>query len=465
MLVTPKLIILLLSVLTALDVHEERPDKLLLDDPPNFIVIFADDMGYGDLGVYGHPTIRTPHLDRMAAEGVRFTQFYTGSSVCTPSRAALLTGRLPVRNGMTHDQYRVLFPPSKGGLPGSEITIPEALKDIGYVTSAIGKWHLGHVPGHYPTDHGFDQFFGIPYSNDMTPSASDWEIVQTYPPLPLVRDTEIIETDPDQRLLTRRYTEESVTFIRDHRDRPFFLYLPHTMPHVPLFASDEFEGTSPRGLYGDVIEEIDWSVGQILDVLRETGLDQKTLVIFTSDNGPWLTEGLEGGTAGLLRDGKGTTWEGGMRVPAIAWWPGTIPAGLTSQSLATTMDLMPTIVQLAGAEIPQDRILDGVDLMPVFLDPAASVREEVYFYRGTNLWAVRKGPWKLHYMTQSAYVGDEPIVHDPPILFHLERDPEERFNVATEEEEVISEIQAVVDQHLANLNRAPSQLDVPEWND
>jgi len=460
-----KLIILFLSAFTVWDVELDPRNRPLSDDPPNFIIIFVDDMGYGDIGVYGHPTIRTPHLNRMASEGVRFTQFYTGSSVCTPSRAALLTGRLPVRNGMTHDRFRVLFPPSKGGLPASEITIPEALQDVGYVSAAIGKWHLGHVPGYFPTEHGFDQFFGIPYSNDMTPSASDLKIVQTYPPLPLIRGTEIIETEPDQRLLTRRYTEESVSFIRNNTDRPFFLYLPHTMPHVPLFASDKFEGASARGLYGDVIEEIDWSVGQILDVLRETGLDQRTLVIFTSDNGPWLTEGLEGGTAGLLRDGKGTTWEGGMRVPSIAWWPETIPAGKTSISLATTMDLMPTIVQLAGAKIPQDRIMDGVDLMPIFLDPTASVREEVYFYRGTRLWAVRKGSWKLHYITQSAYVGDEPMEHDPPILYHLDRDPRERFNVATEEPEVILEIQAIVDQHLAELKRPPSQLNVPEWTD
>jgi len=253
-----KLIILFLSAFTVWDVELDPRNRPLSDDPPNFIIIFVDDMGYGDIGVYGHPTIRTPHLNRMASEGVRFTQFYTGSSVCTPSRAALLTGRLPVRNGMTHDRFRVLFPPSKGGLPASEITIPEALQDVGYVSAAIGKWHLGHVPGYFPTEHGFDQFFGIPYSNDMTPSASDLKIVQTYPPLPLIRGTEIIETEPDQRLLTRRYTEESVSFIRNNTDRPFFLYLPHTMPHVPLFASDKFEGASARGLYGDVIEEIDW---------------------------------------------------------------------------------------------------------------------------------------------------------------------------------------------------------------
>ncbi len=434
-------------------------------DRPNFIVIFADDLGYGDLGVYGHPTIRTPHLDRMAAEGLRFTQFYTGASVCTPSRAALLTGRLPVRNGLADDQIRVLFPPSKGGLPASEVTIPEALQSAGYVSAAIGKWHLGHVPGHFPTEHGFDEYFGIPYSNDMTPTASDWGRAQTYPPLPLMRGTEVIETEPDQRLLTRRYTEESISFIQRNRDRPFFLYLSHTMPHIPIFASDEFEGTSTRGLYGDVIEEIDWSVGQILDVLRDTGLDRKTLVIFTSDNGPWLTVGFAGGTAGLLRDGKGTTWEGGMRVPTIAWWPGMIPAGQTTQSLGTTMDLMPTMLELAGASRPDDRIYDGADLMPVLLDPAAEVREEIYYYRGAQLWAARKGPWKIHYVTRSAYVGDQPVEHEPPLLFHLDRDPGEQFNLAEEHPEVILELQEMVDAHLTELVRAPSQLKIPEWND
>ena len=432
---------------------------------PNFVIIFADDLGYGDLGVYGHPTIRTPHLDRMAAEGLRFTQFYTGASVCTPSRAALLTGRLPVRSGMADDRIRVIFPPSKGGLPAAEITIAEALKSIGYATAAIGKWHLGHLPEYLPTAHGFDEYFGIPYSNDMTPSASKGARVQTYPPLPLMRGEEIIEEEPDQRLLTRRYTEESITFIRSNVDNPFFLYVPHSMPHIPIFASEDFEGTSTRGLYGDVIEELDWSVGQILEVLRDTGLDRKTFVIFTSDNSPWLTVGLAGGTAGLLRNGKGTTWEGGMRVPTIAWWPETIPAGNVTQALGTTMNLLPTMLGLAGAALPGDRVLDGVDLTPVLKDPAARVRESVYYYRGAQLWAARKGPWKMHYITRSAYVGDQPVMHIPPALYHLDRDPGERFNVAADEPEVLREIQAMVDAHKEELVKAPSQLDIPEWND
>ncbi|MDE2731515.1 MAG: sulfatase [Bacteroidota bacterium] len=443
----------------------ERPDPAVsgLESPPNIIIIFADDLGYGDLGVYGNPTIRTPHLDRMASEGMRFTQFYTGSAVCTPSRAALLTGRLPVRTGMAHDRIRVLFPPSEGGLPASEITIAEGLKQRGYATAAIGKWHLGHRAEHLPTRHGFDEFFGIPYSNDMSPANSGGARAQTYPPLPLIRGEDVIEEEPDQRLLTRRITEEALSFIRTHRDEPFFLFIPHPMPHIPIFASDAFEGNSSRGLYGDVIEELDWSTGEILNLLREEGLDQKTLVVFTSDNGPWLTVGLNGGTAGLLHDGKGTTWEGGMRVPMIAWWPGRIAAGGITQSLGTTMDLLPTVFGLAQVALPGDRDLDGVDLAPTFEDPSATVRDVVYFYRGTRLFAVRKGPWKMHYITQSAYVGDTPVTHDPPALYHLERDPSERFNVAADHPDIVRDIELAVAAHQDDLVIAPTQLSIPAW--
>ncbi|MDE2833000.1 MAG: sulfatase [Bacteroidota bacterium] len=443
----------------------ERPDPAVsgLESPPNIIIIFADDLGYGDLGVYGNPTIRTPHLDRMASEGMRFTQFYTGSAVCTPSRAALLTGRLPVRTGMAHDRIRVLFPPSEGGLPASEITIAEGLKQRGYATAAIGKWHLGHRAEHLPTRHGFDEFFGIPYSNDMSPANSGGARAQTYPPLPLIRGEDVIEEEPDQRLLTRRITEEALSFIRTHRDEPFFLFIPHPMPHIPIFASDAFEGNSSRGLYGDVIEELDWSTGEILNLLREEGLDQKTLVVFTSDNGPWLTVGLNGGTAGLLHDGKGTTWEGGMRVPMIAWWPGRIAAGGITQSLGATMDLLPTVFGLAQVALPGDRDLDGVDLAPTFEDPSATVRDVVYFYRGTRLFAVRKGPWKMHYITQSAYVGDTPVTHDPPALYHLERDPSERFNVAADHPDIVRDIELAVAAHQDDLVIAPTQLSIPAW--
>ncbi len=433
------------------------------DGPPNIIIIFADDLGYGDLGIYGHPTISTPYLDAMASEGIRFTQFYTGAPVCTPSRAALLTGRLPVRSGMADDRIRVIFPPSKGGLPASEITMAEALKEQGYATAIIGKWHLGHLEEHLPTSHGFDYYYGIPYSNDMLPNPNSSGRAREYPPLPLIRNTEVLETNPDQRLLTRNITEEAMRFMRENRERPFFLYIPHPMPHIPIYASDAFEGTSARGLYGDVIEELDWSTGQVLEEVRRLGLDDNTLVVFTSDNGPWLTVGLAGGSAGLLHDGKGTTWEGGMRVPMVAWGAGVAAVGETTDALATTMDLYTTVLSMTGAPVPQDRIVDGVDLGPVFHDADANVREIVFFYRGTRLFAVRKGPWKMHYFTRSAYVGDTLVVRNPPALYHVDRDPSERFNVAKDHPETILDIQAVVDAHTEAMVLGAGQLDIPEW--
>ena len=308
----------------------------------------------------------------MAAEGMRFTDFYSAAEVCTPSRAALLTGRYPIRSGMCHDRCRVLRRDSTGGLPAEEITIAQALKTRGYATACIGKWHLGNYandPAHHPRRHGFDFYFGLPHSNDMNPTpaapkgaASRLDQQAEWWAAPLYRNEELIERPADQTTLTRRYTEEAVQFIRDHKSGPFFLYLAHTFPHVPLFASGQVQsGQSRRGLYGDVVEEIDWSVGQVLDTLRREGLDKNTLVFFTSDNGPWLTQGEAGGSAGLLRDGKGSTWEGGMREPGIAWWPGRVPAGVVTHELACTMDLFTTSLKLAGAEVPTDRVIDGVD--------------------------------------------------------------------------------------------------------
>ncbi|RME95943.1 MAG: arylsulfatase [Verrucomicrobia bacterium] len=433
---------------------------------PNIVIIFADDLGYGDLACYGHPTIRTPNLDRMAAEGMRFTQFYAAASVCTPSRAGLMTGRYPVRSGMCGDRRRVLFPNSKGGLPASELTIAELLKARGYATAAVGKWHLGHHPQYLPTRHGFDHYFGIPYSNDMDrtkesprgreaflhPKSEYWRV-------PLIRDEEEIERAPDQTKLTRRYTEEALDFIRANRRRPFFLYFAHTFPHVPLFASEAFAGKSRRGLYGDVVEELDWSVGQVLETLRQTGLDRRTLVFFTSDNGPWLTQLEQGGSAGLLREGKGSTWEGGMREPAIAWWPGRVPAGTVCRELACTLDLLPTAVELAGGEVPKDRVIDGVSLRPLLFGEGPGLRKSFFYYRGTRLFAARLGPWKAHYITRSAYGRDKPVVHDPPALYHLENDPSEQWDVHAAHPEVIEAIQREVERHRATLVPAPSQLE------
>jgi len=429
---------------------------------PNFLIIFCDDMGYGDLGCYGHPTICTPHIDRMAAEGQKWTDFYVGASVCTPSRAALLTGRLPVRSGMCSDVRRVLFPNSAGGLPRGEVTIAEALKPQGYATGCIGKWHLGHLPEYLPTNNGFDSYFGVPYSNDMDrvggsgrqaffdPKVEYWNV-------PLLRNEQIIERPADQNTLTKRYTEEAVRFIEQNKDRPFFLYLAHTMVHVPLFVSDDFRGKSPRGLYGDAVEEIDWSVGRVLETLRREGLAENTLVVFTSDNGPWLEFDQHGGSAGLLREGKGCTYEGGMREPCIMWWPGMIKPAVV-HDLGTTMDLLPTILRLAGAEVPADRVLDGFDLRPVLSGAGRSPRDTVFYYRGVRLHAVRKGPYKAHFITQSAYGKDQPVTHDPPLLYHLGHDPSEKHDIAKAHPDVIAEIRKEVERHRSTLVPAEDQL-------
>jgi arylsulfatase A-like enzyme len=421
---------------------------------PNIIVIFADDLGYGDLGVFGHPSLRTPNLDRMAAQGMKLTQFYVAASVCTPSRAALLTGRYPIRSGMCSDRRRVLFPDSGGGLPASEITIAEALKSVGYATACIGKWHLGHLPQYLPARHGFDSYYGIPYSNDMH------SVARGDPPVPLMRNEEIIEQPVDQTTLTKRYTREAVRFIENHRDETFFLYFPHTFPHVPLFASSDFKDQSLRGLYGDVVEEIDWSVGQVLDTLQRLKLAENTLVLFTSDNGPWLTQDQAGGSAGLLRGGKGSTWDGGMREPTIAWWPGTIPAGAVNAGLSSTLDILPTCLALAGVEPPTDRTLDGVNLLPMLRGAAPSERDTMFFYRGTRLYAVRLGPWKVHFTTQAGY-GDQPHEQDPPLLFHLEHDPSEKYNVAADHPEILTEIMRVVEAHRATIEPVENQLEIP----
>jgi arylsulfatase A-like enzyme len=431
---------------------------------PNFVVIFCDDLGYGDIGPFGHPTIRTPALDRMAAEGQKWTSFYVGASVCTPSRAALMTGRLPIRSGMCSDVRRVLFPDSGGGLPAEEITIAEALKQLGYATACVGKWHLGHLPQFLPAANGFDHYFGIPYSNDMDrvaeapkgraaflkPEVEYWDV-------PLLRNTEVIERPADQRTITRRYTEEAVDFILKYRDQPFFLYLAHSMPHVPLFRSDPFVETSRRGLFGDVIEEIDWSVGRVLQILRELELDRKTLVVFSSDNGPWLTFDQQGGSAGLLRGGKGGTFEGGMREPTLFWWPGRVEPGIVAD-MATTMDLLPTFLDLAEAEVPSDRVLDGYSLKPALQSEGILERDSVIYYRGTEIYAVRKGPYKAHFVTRSEYGGEDPVYHDPPLLYHLEHDPSEKYDLAEDHPDVIAGIQALVREHKSTVQPVPDQL-------
>lgn len=439
-------------------------EKASSERPPNFLIVFADDLGYGDLGIYGHPAIRTPHLDRMAQEGQKWTSFYVAASVCTPSRAALLTGRLPIRNGMCSDERRVLFPDSAGGLPASEITLARALKELGYATACVGKWHLGHLPEYLPTGHGFDLYYGIPYSNDMDNVSGRPNLEIAFEPrveywnVPLMRNEEIVEQPADQRTITRRYTEEAVRFIRTHKERPFFLYLAHTMPHIPLFVSEEFEGKSLAGLYGSVVEEIDWSVGRLLDTLREENLAEHTLVVFTSDNGPWLLYETHGGSAGLLRGGKGGTFEGGMRVPGVFWWPGRLNPGVVTD-MGSTLDLFPTFVKLAGASLPENRVLDGFDLSPLLFGTGTGLRDHMLFYRGEQIWAVRLGPYKAHFTTREPEYGPADVVHhDPPLLYHVEHDPSERHNLAAEHPDVLDAIRRRVDEHRKTLVPVESQL-------
>jgi arylsulfatase A-like enzyme len=432
-------------------------------EKPNIVVILADDLGYGDLGCYGSPTIRTPHLDRMAAEGLRFTDFYAAAEVCTPSRAALLTGRYPIRSGMCGHR-RVLFPNSQGGLPRAEITIAEALKPHGYATAHIGKWHLGIHAGSRPLDQGFDRSFGLPYSNDMDarpglprgasglpdPPRDGWNVA-------LLRDGKVVEQPADQAALTRRYTEDALQFIREKKAGPFFLYFAHTFPHVPLFASPAFKGKSRAGIYGAAVEELDWSVGQVLESLQKEGLAERTLVFFTSDNGPWLIMGDQGGSAGLLREGKGSTWEGGMRVPGIAWMPGRIRPGVTS-TLAHTMDLFPTALAQAGSPLPAGVTLDGTDLAPLLFAGKSLPPRPFLYYRGDQLFACRLGEWKAHFKTQTGYGQPKPEAHEPPLLFHLGRDPSEKRNVAAEHPDVIAQIQEAVKAHQAGVVPGEPQL-------
>ena len=392
-------------------------------EKPNFVVIFCDDLGYGDLGCYGSPTIATPNLDRMASEGTKFTSFMVASPVCSPSRAALLTGCYPKRIGL---EDHVIFPPHRHGLNPTEVTIATMLRKAGYATGCVGKWHLGHVKPFLPTDHGFDSYFGIPYSNDMMTPAPDGRKGAI-----LMRNGEVVDPCVDQATLTPRYTEEAVKFLRANRDRPFFLYMPHTFPHVPLFTAPPFEATSKRGLYGDVVQTLDWSVGEILKALRELGLDERTMVLFTSDNGPWLIMNDRGGSAGPLRDGKGTTYEGGMREPCIVRWPGRVPAGRTCSGLWGSIDVLPTIARLAGVEPPADRVLDGRDASALVLGtPGAKPPREEFFYYSAfgRLDGVREGPWKL----RSVGGSNE--------LFNLETDVGERFNVATNHADLVARL-------------------------
>ncbi len=416
---------------------------------PNVVLIFADDQGYQDMGCFGSPKIKTPNLDQMAKEGMRFTDFYSACSVCSPSRAALLTGCYPPRVGVT----RVLFPRDHAGLNPKETTIADLLKTRGYATACVGKWHIGHLPQFLPTSQGFDSYFGIPYSNDMTiaknmtaapgaklPAGMTAETLKTAKAkknhVPLLRDTKVVEYPCDQTMLTKRYTAEAIRFITANTDKPFFLYMPHTMPHVPLFASPGFKGKSARGLYGDVIEEMDWSVGEICKTLKTLGLDENTLVIYTSDNGPWLSKGKNGGCAKPLRGGKFQTFEGGMREPTVMRWTGTIPAGTVCKEVASTIDILPTVAKLAGAKLPEVTI-DGKDILPLMtaVAGAKSPHDGYYYYNKTKLEAVRAGKWKLRN-------GE---------LYDLRADIAESKNLAKQHPDVVRRLSAMMKEFDAKL--------------
>jgi len=424
---------------------------------PNIVIIFTDDQGYADVGVFGAKGFETPNIDCMAAEGTKFTDFYVAQPVCSASRAGLLTGCYPNRVGI----LGALFPDSQHGIHDDEMTIAEVVKQRGYATAIYGKWHLGHHPRFLPTRHGFDDYFGLPYSNDMRPKPPTAPAGR-YPPLPLIKGEKAIAHNPDQSLLTTWYTERAVAFIEQHKDQPFFLYVPHSMPHVPLYVSDKFKGKSEQGLYGDVIMEIDWSVGQILGALKKHGLDENTLVIYTSDNGPWLSYGNHAGSAQPLREGKGTIWDGGVREPTIMRWPGKIPAGRVCREPAMTIDILPTIAGLVGAELPQHKI-DGKDVWPLLSGRpgATSPQEAYYFYWGQHLQGIRSGKWKLHFPHKYRSLKGEPgrdglsgqyMQRETGLaLYDMENDIEEQLNVAEQYPEIVKRLQTLAEKARQDL--------------
>ncbi len=431
---------------------------------PNFIVIFADDQGYGDMGCYGSRKLKTPAWDRMAAEGMKFTDFYVTAPVCTPSRSSLVTACYPRRVGM---HQHVLFPHSKKGLNPDEITIAEVLKGAGYATACVGKWHLGHQRKFLPTRQGFDTYYGVPFSNDMwLPAgmayADDAKLPDDFPAdlrkagekkrnaVPLMRDEEVIEYPANQGTLTERYTEEVVRFITANKDRPFFVYLPHTMCHYPLHVSERFKGKTGAGRFADVIATLDWSTGEILKALKRLGLDEKTLVIYTSDNGP------APGSSGPLRGKKGSTWEGGMREPCLMRWPGKIPPGSVCSEVATVMDFLPTLAGLAGADVPTDRVIDGKDIADLITaKPGAKSPHEAFFYHTARgqLAAVRCGKWKLHVKPPRRRRKKGKDQPKPPAvaLYDLEADLGETTNVADRHPDVVARLERLLAEFDAEI--------------
>jgi len=417
---------------------------------PNVVLIYVDDLGYGDLGCYGSTTNDTPHIDRLAKEGLRFTDYYSASPVCTPSRAALLTGCYPGRVsfdvfGKKKDAW-VLFPGYAEGLNPDERLLPELLKEKGYATCHVGKWHLGDQPEHLPTRHGFDSYYGIPYSNDMGITVRN----KRYPPLPLLRNETVIQQQPTQAALIERYTEEAVSFIRGNRDKPFFLYLAHMHVHQPHYVMEPFISKSRNGRYGAAVAAVDWSTGVLMAELKRLGLAENTIFIFTSDNGS-RAHG-EGGSNAPLRGNKGQTWEGGMRVPCIVKWPGHVPAGQASPALATAMDFYPTLASLAGHDLSTLPKHDGVNLLSVWRGEkgAVSPRDAFFYFKRNELQAVRSGKWKLRH----AFDVDKSTDPNRLALYDLSEDPGETRDLAANHPEVVKELRAAMDKIRVELGDA-----------
>ncbi|MDT7828398.1 sulfatase [Pricia sp. S334] len=445
--------------------EEENPK------PPNIVLIFTDDQGYGDVGVFGADDIATPNLDQMAGSGIKLTNFYSAQPICSASRAGILTGCYPNRIGI----HNALGPGSPVGINPSETTMAEMLKANGYSTAIFGKWHLGDSPKFLPTRHGFDEWFGIPYSNDMWPKHPWQGTVFDFPPLPLYENETVIDTLTDQTQLTTQLTKKSVDFIARNKDNPFFLYVPHPQPHVPLYVSDKFKGKSDRGLYGDVIMEIDWSVGQILEALEENGLEDNTLVIFTSDNGPWLAYGNHAGSALPLREGKGTAWEGGQREPFVAQWPGKLPAGRAIDVPVMAIDLLPTIAAITGSQLPE-KTMDGMNVWNVLTGASEESPQEAYFfyYRVNELMGVRYGKWKLYFPhTYRTMNGQEPGKDGLPgkyrmvdlkqiELYDLENDIAETENVAGQHPKIVAKIKELADAMRSRLGDSLQNIEGSE---
>ncbi|MGL5838202.1 MAG: sulfatase-like hydrolase/transferase [Sphingorhabdus sp.] len=435
-------------------------------EPPNIIILLADDLGYGDLESYGHPTIRTPALSRLAREGQQWTQFYAASPVCTPSRGALLTGRLPRRIGLEApaDMPNVFMSFSTGGLPHGEMTLPMLLRQRGYRSALIGKWHLGPTIEHNPRRHGFDYFFGLLSSNDHDPAVpfsmdlflkdpkeSDWRV-------PLYRNEQQLEGATNQTALNRRLTDEALDYIRTAGSQPYFMVLAFSYPHVPLFPAPPFKGASMAGPYGDTVEEMDASIAEITKLVGQNSKRRKTIIFFSSDNGPISLMRENGGSPGLLRGGKGTTWEGGMRIPMIAWGPGLVRPGIV-RGLGSQLDIFATVAELARVPLPKDRAYDGVSLYPAFSNGSPTPRAAIFYYRAGEIFAIRDARYKVHFITQGGYEDEAgPVRHAPPLVFDLWRDPAERYPLADPPAGLVARFEAMRTEHLASTPAAPSEL-------